>query len=81
MSAAQRLCFTASMNDENAQRLEKLESHMAHLEYQVEQLNEVLVDQGKLIERLKKEVQRQSGMLQSFELDQIKSNNPRPPHH
>lgn len=54
---------------------------MAHLEYQVEQLNEVLVDQGKLIERLKKEVQRQSGMLQSFELDQIKSNNPRPPHH
>lgn len=69
------------MNDDITQRFEKLEANIAHLEHQVEQLNEVLVDQSKLVERLKKEVQRQSATMETMELERIKANNPRPPHH
>jgi uncharacterized coiled-coil protein SlyX len=69
------------MNDEILQRLGRIESHMAHLEHQVEQLNGVLIEQGKLVEHLKKQTQRQSVVLETLELERIKDNNPRPPHH
>jgi uncharacterized coiled-coil protein SlyX len=69
------------MSDEITQRFEKLEANIAHLEHQVEQLNDVLVDQSKLVERLKKEVQRQSATMETMELERIKANNPKPPHH
>ena len=68
------------MPDENSQRIDKLESHLAHLEHQVEQLNEVVIEQGKLLDRLKKETQRQSGILQALELERIRSNVQKPPH-
>ena len=67
------------MRAENSQRLEKLESHVAHLEYQVEQLNEVVIEQGKLLEKLKREIQRQSNSLQTLELERVKSNVQKPP--
>ena len=69
------------MNDETNQRFEKLEANIAHLEHQVDQLNEVIIEQGKLVDRLKKEVQRQSTAMQTLELERIKANNPKPPHH
>jgi len=69
------------MPDEISRRMEKLESHVAHLEHQVEQLNAVVIEQGKLLERLKKEVQRQSSAMETIELERIKANNPKPPHH
>jgi len=69
------------MPDENSQRIDKLESHLAHLEHQVEQLNEVVIEQGKLLGRLKKETQRQSGIMQALELERIKSNVQKPPHY
>lgn len=69
------------MPDENSQRIDKLESHLAHLEHQVEQLNEVVIEQGKLLDRLKKETQRQSGIMQALELERIKSNVQKPPHY
>ncbi len=69
------------MPDENSQRMDKLESHLAHLEHQVEQLNGVIIDQGKLLDRLKKEVQRQSSIMQTLELERMKSNNQKPPHY
>ncbi|MFZ0827432.1 MAG: SlyX family protein [Verrucomicrobiia bacterium] len=69
------------MNDEILQRLGRIESQAAHLEHQVEQLNEVLVGQGRMVELLKKQVQRQSGILETLELERIKANNPKPPHH
>ncbi len=53
---------------------------MAHLERQVEQLNEVLIEQGKLVDSMKKQVQRQSAVLETFELERIQANNPKPPH-
>ena len=69
------------MPDENSQRIDELESHLVHLEHQVEQLNEVVIEQGKLLDRLKKETQRQSGILQALELERIKSNVQKPPHY
>jgi uncharacterized coiled-coil protein SlyX len=69
------------MKDDTLQRLERLEANVAHLEHQVEQLNEVVTGQGKLVELLKKQVQRQSGVLETMELESIKANNARPPHH
>jgi len=69
------------MSDEITQRFEKLEANIAHLEHQVEQLNEVIIEQGKVVDRLKKEVQRQSATMETMELERIKANNPKPPHH
>ena len=69
------------MQEENSQRIDKLESHLAHLEHQVEQLNEVVIEQGKLLDRLKKETQRQSRILQALELERIKTNVQKPPHY
>jgi uncharacterized coiled-coil protein SlyX len=69
------------MNDAVSQRFERVEAHVAHLERQVEQLNEVLIDQGRQIEQLKKLVQRQATTLEAIELERIKASNPRPPHH
>jgi uncharacterized coiled-coil protein SlyX len=69
------------MSDETTQRFERLEAHVTHLEYQVEQLNGVVIEQGKLLDHLKKQAQRQSAVLETMELERIKANNPRPPHH
>jgi uncharacterized coiled-coil protein SlyX len=54
---------------------------MAHLEHQVEQLNAVVTEQDKLLGRLRKEVQRQSSAMETMEIERIKLNNPKPPHH
>jgi uncharacterized coiled-coil protein SlyX len=69
------------MNEDIAQRLERIETHVAHLEHQLEQLNEVVTGQDKLVEFLKKQVQRQTTVLETLEMEKIKANNPRPPHH
>lgn len=69
----------SSMTDEG--RIEKLESVVAHLEHQAEQLNAVVVEQSKLLDRLKKEVQRQSAATETMELERIKANSSRPPHY
>jgi len=61
--------------------LKKLESHIAHLEHQVEQLNEVVIEQGKVVDRLKKEVQRQTKTMETLELERIKDTNAKPPHY
>ena len=36
---------------------------------------------AKLVEVLKKQAQRQSGVLETLELERIKDNNFKPPHH
>jgi SlyX protein len=69
------------MADANSRRIDQLESHFAHLEHQVEQLNGVVIEQGKLLARLRKEVQRQSSAMQTLELERIKSNVQKPPHY
>jgi uncharacterized coiled-coil protein SlyX len=77
-------CFQGQaviMADENSRRMDKLETNLAHLEHQVEQLNGVVVEQVKLLERLKKEVQRQTTAMQTLEIERIQSNNQKPPHY
>ena len=69
------------MNDEISKRFERIEAHVAHLEHQVEQLNEVVASQGRLFELLKKQVQRQSGVLETMELERIKATSTKPPHY
>jgi uncharacterized coiled-coil protein SlyX len=69
------------MNEEISTRLGKIESNLAHLEHLVEQINEVIMAQDKLLERLKKEIQRQSSAMETLELEQIKANNAKPPHY
>jgi uncharacterized coiled-coil protein SlyX len=71
----------ARMNDDISKRFERIEAHVAHLEHQIEQLNEVVTGQNKLIEVLKKQAQRQTRVLETLELERIKDNNVRPPHH
>jgi uncharacterized coiled-coil protein SlyX len=68
------------MNEASRERLEQVEASLAHLEHQVEQMNEVLVHQGRQMELLKKQVRRQSAVLEGIELDRIKANQTMPPH-
>lgn len=69
------------MNDDSSQRLERLEANFAHLEHQVEQLNQVIIEQGKLVDMLKRQAQKQSQTLESIEMDRIKATNAKPPHY
>jgi uncharacterized coiled-coil protein SlyX len=46
-----------------------------------EQLNQVVIEQGKLLDRLKKEIQRQSSAMRALELERIQSNAHKPPHY
>ena len=69
------------MNDETSQRLEKIEANFTHLEHQVEQLNQVIIEQGKVVEMLRRQAQKQSQALESIELERIKATNARPPHY
>ena len=69
------------MNDEVAERLTRLESAIAHLEYLTEQLNQVVTDQGRQLDHLKKKLQIQAQSLETIELERIRSTNSKPPHY
>jgi len=60
---------------------ERIESHLAHLERQYEELNQVVIEQGKLLARLQKENAKVSDAVQTIELERIRGNNPKPPHY
>ena len=70
--------YYADMSDE---RIEKLETHVAHLERQIDQLNEVAIAQSQELDRLKKQLGRVSQSLQSAEMERIKSVDTKPPHY
>ncbi len=61
-------------------QLEKIESHLSHLERQYEELNQVVIEQGRIIARLLKENTRVSSAVEGMELERIRANNPKPPH-
>ncbi len=67
--------------NENTQRLEKLESHVAHLERLLEQLNEVVIFQTQELDRVKKQMGRVSQTLEGAELERMKSVDTEPPHY
>jgi uncharacterized coiled-coil protein SlyX len=66
---------------DSAERLAKIETHLAHLERQYDQLNQVVIEQGRLLARLEKENAKMSKALQTMELEKIRTNNPKPPHY
>ena len=59
----------------------KIESHLAHLERQYEELNKVVIEQGRTIARLLKENTKVSSAVQAMELERVRANNPKPPHY
>ena len=67
--------------NEHVERIEKLESHVAHLERQIDQLNEVVVQQSQELDRVKKQLGRVSQTIENAELERIKSVNTKPPHY
>ena len=67
--------------NELSERLEKIETHFAHLEHQFEQLNNVVIEQGRLLARLQKAHAKVSQTVETIELEKIRANNPKPPHH
>ena len=69
------------MEPEPEERLQRLEAHVAHLEHLCDQLNGVVTEQSRELDRLRQAVQRIGRSVESMEMDRIKSNNPRPPHH
>jgi len=69
------------MSEDTPQRLARLESHVAHLEHLVDQLNTVVLEQGRELKQLQKLVRRQAATLETIELERIQATNPKPPHH
>ena len=69
------------MNTEFSERLARLESNIAHLEKQYEELNQVVIEQAKTIRKLQSNQQRLADSVETAELDRIKSTNAKPPHY
>lgn len=63
------------------ERLERLETNMTHLEHLCEQLNQVVVAQGKTIARLQAVQQQMAQAVESQEMERIKATNSKPPHY
>jgi uncharacterized coiled-coil protein SlyX len=62
-------------------RLEKLESQLAFLERQYDQLNEVVIDQSRQLARIQAELNRASETIGAIEIERIRANNQKPPHY
>lgn len=62
-------------------RLEQLESAHAHLERQYEELNRVVIAQGRLLDKLKAQQEVATHTLEGMELERVKANNAKPPHY
>ena len=74
--------YNSPMTDETSEhRLQRIESHLAHLERQYEELNQVIVEQGKALRRLQSQGQRLAETIETAELERIKSTNSKPPHY
>ena len=69
------------MKNDLPQRLKHIESHLTHVERLHDELNEVVIEQGKLLKQLQTQVRRLSDSVETAELDRIKSTNPKPPHY
>jgi uncharacterized coiled-coil protein SlyX len=69
------------MEPELEPRLDRIETHLAHVERLVDQLNEAVVAQGQTIERLQARLTRQAQTIAAWELERVKNTNPKPPHY
>lgn len=62
-------------------RLDRIESHLAHMEKQVEDLNQVIINQARDLKRLQTITQRLRDSVETTEVERMKSTNPKPPHY
>ena len=69
------------MNSNTEERLERVETAIAHLEKLCEELNRVIIEQDKALRRLQARQQQLSESVETAELDRIKATNPKPPHY
>jgi uncharacterized coiled-coil protein SlyX len=69
------------MDPELAERLRRIESHLAQIEHLCDQLNEVVVDHGKRLSKLAATQARLAQTIETQELERIKGTNPKPPHY
>ncbi|MST00912.1 MAG: SlyX family protein [Pedosphaera sp.] len=60
---------------------QKLETQIAFLEHTVEQLNAVVVEQGKQMAKLHAQVRKLTDSVEAQELERIRATNPKPPHY
>ena len=65
----------------DADRILALESNVAHLERRCDALNEVVIEQGKIIHRLQAQLRRVTDTVEQQELDRVRSTTSKPPHH
>jgi uncharacterized coiled-coil protein SlyX len=73
-------CREPLMDQDPDEKILQLEASIAHLERQYDELNGVVVEQGRELNRLRLQLQKTSATMESIEMDRIKSNNPKPPH-
>jgi len=69
------------MNNELSERLQRIETQIAHLEHQSEQLNEVVIEQGRIIKKLQAQQHRITESVEASELERVKATSPKPPHY
>ena len=62
-------------------RLMKIESNLAELERLYDQLNQVVIAQGKALNRMRQMQEQISDTVETIEMDRIKSTNAKPPHY
>ncbi len=63
------------------ERLARAEASVAHLERQYDELNAVVITQGKLLARIQKRLEQLGDSMESQELERIRSTNSKPPHY
>jgi uncharacterized coiled-coil protein SlyX len=69
------------MDHELAERLARIESHLAHLERQFEELNQVVIAQGRELARLKSAQQKIGDTIEASEGEHIRATDTKPPHY
>jgi SlyX protein len=69
------------MNEADTERLQRIEAALAHVERLCDELNGVVVEQGRELARLRAQVLRVTQSVETAELERIRATNPKPPHH
>ena len=62
-------------------RLDRAEAALAHLERNFDALNSVVIDRGKLIARLQRQLETLGQTLRAQDGDRIAPHNQKPPHY
>jgi len=62
------------------ERLARVEASLAHAERQVDELNAVLVEQGRELTRLRKRLEQVGETIATQELDRVQGLQQKPPH-